>query len=278
MTTTEHAELAQNFLALHVPGSPLLLPNPWDVGTSKLFASLGCSALATTSSGFALSLGRPDYGIDREEALAHSAAIAAATPLPVTADLENGFAHDPEGVAATVDAAIETGLAGCSIEDHTRDAADPIYEIAHATERVAAAAEAAHGGPVRFVLTARAENHLHGRTDLGDTIKRLLAYERAGADVLYAPGLVEPADIAQVLDAVSLPVNVLALSGGPTVPELADLGVARVSIGSAFSLVAFEAAANAARELLGPGTLDFWESAGRARSFARAALAIEDAR
>jgi len=275
-SATAQAALAETFLALHNPGTPLLVPNPWDAGSAKLFASLGFSALATTSSGFALTLGRVDYGLARDQALAGAAAIAAATPLAVSADLENGFAHDPRGVSDTVEGAIAAGLAGCSIEDHTGDPADPIYDIDHAAERVAAAAEAAHGGTVHLVLTARAENYLHGRADLDDTIERLCAYERAGADVVYAPGLVTSHDIGRIVEAVEVPLNVLLSPGGPTVPELAALGVARISIGGAFSLVAFEAVATAAREFLGPGTLGFLERAATGRTLAADALQIED--
>jgi hypothetical protein len=181
-------DLAAHFLALHRPGEPLLLPNPWDVGSARVLASLGFAALATTSSGFAATLGRPDGAVTLDQAIAHGGQIAAATPLPVTADLENGYADDPPGVAETVRLAIEAGLAGCSIEDFTGRAGDPIYEVSLAAQRVAAAAEAAHTGPRRLVLTARAENHLHGRDDLADTIARLQAYAEAGADVVYAPG------------------------------------------------------------------------------------------
>lgn len=269
MTTADY------FLALHTPGTPLLAPNPWDVGSAKLFASLGFSALATTSAGFAFALGRPDHGIGRDEALAHSVDIVAATPLPVTADLENGFGDDPPGVADTVTRAAATGLAGCSIEDTTGDADDPIFDIAQAVERVAAAVEAAHTGPARLVLTARADNYFHGRADLPDTIERLRAYEAAGADVVYAPGLTAPDDIARVVDAVSVPVNVLAFPSGPTVPELADLGVARVSVGSAFSLVSVAATATAARELLVDGTLGFWDLAAAGLGDAAAAVEID---
>src|SRR5215208_6354097 len=184
-----------DFLGLHHESTPLLLPNPWDVGSAKLLASLGFRALATTSSGFAATLGRVDGSVTREEALAHGAAIAAATALPVSADLENLFADDPEGVAQTVRLAIDAGLAGCSIEDYSGRDDDPIYDSAAAAERVAAAAEAAHSGPRPFVLTARSENFLHGRRDLDDTIARLQAYQEAGADVLYAPGLRSIGDI-----------------------------------------------------------------------------------
>ena len=186
---TDQAARAAAFLELHRPGRPLLLPNPWDAGSAKLLASLGFEALATTSSGFAATLGRLDGWVTREEALVHAAAIVAATELPVSADLENGFAETPDGVAETAAGAVAAGLAGFSIEDFTGDDDDPIYPIEVAVERVAAAAAAAHSGPAHVVLTARCENHIHDRPDLPDTIARLQAYERAGADVLYAPGL-----------------------------------------------------------------------------------------
>ncbi|MBT8216676.1 MAG: isocitrate lyase/phosphoenolpyruvate mutase family protein, partial [Acidimicrobiia bacterium] len=171
------------FREMHHRHHPLLLPNPWDVGSARLFASLGFEALATTSSGFAATLGRLDGGITRHEALSHAADIVAATDLPVSADLENGFAHDPAGVAETVRLAVETGLAGCSVEDYTGDPDDPIYPLDLAVERVGAAVAAAAG---RLVITARSENFLHGRPDLADTIARLQGFQDAGADVLYA--------------------------------------------------------------------------------------------
>ena len=212
---TSQSEKAAHFLDLHRPGSPLLLPNPWDQGSARVLAALGFQALATTSSGFAATLGRLDGSVSRDEALAHAAAVVAATELPVSADLESCFADDADGVARTVALAVEAGLAGCSLEDSTGEADEPIYDIGVATMRVAAAAEAAHAGPVRLVLTARAENYLHGRQDLTDTITRLQAYQAAGADVLYAPGLKSLADIRQVVTAVDRPVNVLAGVGAP---------------------------------------------------------------
>ncbi|HVQ95299.1 MAG TPA: isocitrate lyase/phosphoenolpyruvate mutase family protein [Mycobacteriales bacterium] len=251
---------ADRFRALHVPGTPLLMPNPWDQGSARLLASLGFAALATTSSGYAGTLGRLDGSVSRDEALAHAAALIEAVAVPVSADLEDGFAADPAGVARTVTAAAATGLAGCSIEDSTRNADDPIHDLGLARDRVRAAAEAARAG--NLVLTARAENYLHGRTDLADTISRLQAYQEAGADVLYAPGLVELADIRQVVAAVDRPVNVLTWPGGPTVAELAGAGVARISVGGAFSLVAAGAVATAARELLDQGTYSFYRLAG----------------
>lgn len=259
MTTTPAA--AERFLALHTAGEPLLLPNPWDAGTAKLLASLGFRALATTSAGHAGSLGRRDGAVSREEALAHAREIAGATPLPVSADLENGFADDPEGVAATVRAAAEAGLAGLSVEDYTGDPEKPIYDAALAAERVAAAAEAARRADARIILTARAENHLRGVDDLTDTIARLRSFQAAGADVVYAPALRDLDAIRQVVQAVDVPVNVLLVPGGPTVAQLARAGVARVSVGGAFHLVATAAVTRAARELLEDGTTGFWSDA-----------------
>jgi 2-methylisocitrate lyase-like PEP mutase family enzyme len=245
------------FRELHKPGEPLLMPNPWDAGSARVLASLGFAALATTSSGFAATLGRLDGNISLDEALAHAAVMAAATGVPVSADFENAFADEPAGVAANISRAAGTGLAGCSIEDFTGRAGDPIYAAGLAAERVAAAAEAAHAGPVRLVLTARAENYLHGHPDLGDTIARLQSYQAAGADVLYAPGLTDADDIRAVVSSVDLPVNVLALPAAPPVPVLAELGVARVSVGGAFAWVAFDALAAAGRELLESGTYGY---------------------
>jgi 2-methylisocitrate lyase-like PEP mutase family enzyme len=257
VSTPEQAERAGRFLALHRPGRPLLMPNPWDVGSARLLAWLGFEALATTSSGFAATLGRPDGGVTRDQALAHGAELAAATELPVSADLENGFADDPADVAQTAAGAVAAGLSGFSIEDYTGDPEAPIYPLAHAAERIAAAAEVAHTGPARLVLTARCENHIRGRVDLGDTIERLLSYEKAGADVLFAPGVVAAAEIEAMVKAVSLPVNVLALKGAPPVSELGELGVARVSVGGAFAFAAAGAVVGAARELREQGTYGY---------------------
>jgi 2-methylisocitrate lyase-like PEP mutase family enzyme len=227
---------------------------------------LGFEALATTSSGFATTLGVPDGGTTREDALVHAAAIVEATDLPVSADLERCFADEPEGVAETVGLAIEAGLAGCSVEDFSGGPDGLIYDLPQAVERVAAASEAAHSGPVHLVLTARAENHLHGRDDLDDTIDRLQRFQEAGADVLYAPGLRDAGDIRRVVEAVDLPVNVLTMPGVPPVAELAEIGVARVSVGGAFAFAAYGAAAAAGRELLEQGTYGFRSLAGEGRA------------
>jgi 2-methylisocitrate lyase-like PEP mutase family enzyme len=269
----DHASTARRFLELHVPGRPLLLPNPWDQGSARLLARLGFQALATTSSGYAATLGRLDGSVTREEALAHAAGIAAATGLPVSADLERGFADDPAGVARTVRLAVEAGLAGCSVEDATGRPDEPIYDAGLAAERVRAAAEAAHRGPVHLVLTARAENHLHGRPDLADTIARLQAYQDAGADVLYAPGLRRLEDIGRLVASVDRPVNVLAVTGAPPVAELAAAGVARVSVGGAFAFAALGALVDAATELRETGTYGFAARAATGREAARSAFA-----
>ena len=255
------AERVAAFLQLHHGGRPLLIPNPWDRGSAKLLASLGFEALATTSGGFAATLGRLDGHVTRDEALGHAKLIASATDLPVSADLEDCFAGDPAGVADTIHRAIAAGLCGCSVEDYTRDPAAPIYELALATERVAAAAEAAHRGPVGLVLTARAENHIHGIHDLEDTIARLRAYEEAGADVLFAPGLTRPEDIRQVVESVNRPLNVVTRAGLPSVSKLAALGVRRISVGQAFAYGGYGALVEAARELLDDGTYGFMDRA-----------------
>jgi 2-methylisocitrate lyase-like PEP mutase family enzyme len=269
---TVQQDRATRFLQLHAGTQPLLIPNPWDAGSAKLLASLGFEALATTSSGFAATMGRLDGGVTRDEALAHSAAIVAAVDVPVSADLENGFADDPEGVAETVALAVDAGLAGCSVEDFTRRRDDPIYDAGLAAERVAAAAGAAHRGPVHLVLTARAENFLHGRSDLADTIARLQSFQEAGADVLYAPGLSSLDDIRAVVSAVDRPVNVLAMPNAPTVAELAGVGVKRISVGGAFAYAALGGVVEAARELREDGTYGFWKGAGAGAAAARTAF------
>jgi 2-methylisocitrate lyase-like PEP mutase family enzyme len=266
------ATKSELFLALHYGERPLLLPNPWDEGSAKVLESLGFLALATTSSGHALTLGRPDGAVTREEALAHSARIVSATSLPVSADLERCFADDPSGVAETVVLAKGAGLAGCSVEDFTGVPSEPIYDAGLAADRVRAAAETAHAGGAGLVVTARAENYLHGKPDLADTIARLQAFQEAGADVLYAPGLSGIADIRQVVAEIDKPLNVLAIGGGPSVPELAQAGVRRVSVGGAFAFAAVGALVAAARELLDHGTYSYLDGARRGRDAARAAF------
>ena len=269
---TDRAEQARRFLHLHQPGSPLLLPNPWDVGSALILRTLGFAALATTSSGHTATLGRPDGSLTRAEALEHATAIAVASGLPVSADLENGFGDSPEEVAATVRGALDAGLAGCSIEDSSRVGETPVYDLRLATERIAAAAKAAHEGPVRLVLTARAENYVRDRPDLSDTITRLQAYQEAGADVLYAPGLVRAEDIRALVTSVDRPVNVLALPGVPPVPELASLGVARVSIGGGFAFAALGALVQAATEFRNAGTYGYRALTTRGSAVTRSAF------
>jgi len=264
--------MAERFLALHRGDTPLLMPNPWDAGSARVLASLGFEALATTSSGFAATLGRLDGSVTRDEALAHSAAMVDATDLPVSADLENCFADEPSGVAETIRRAIGTGLAGCSVEDFTRDADDPVYELPLAAERVGAAAEVAHGGAVHFVLTARAENYVRGRRDLADTIARLQAYQEAGADVLFAPGVSDLDELRELIAAVDRPVNVLGRPGGPTVSELADVGARRISVGGGFAYTSLGAVVEAGRELLEEGTFGYGERAGTGATAARSAF------
>lgn len=269
---TDQAAKARRFLELHRPGQPLLMPNAWDVGAARILASLGFEALATTSSGHAATLGRLDGSVTREEALTHAAELVQATDLPVSADLENGFADAPAEVAETVRRAREAGLAGCSIEDFTGNEADPIYDLDLASERVAAAAEAAHEGPVPLLLTARCENHLHGRDDLDDTITRLTAYQEAGADVLFAPYVTQPEAVRRVLEAIDRPLNVLVRANAPLVSELAALGVSRISVGGAFAFAAFGELVEAARELRETGSYHFLERAGRGVEAAREAF------
>jgi 2-methylisocitrate lyase-like PEP mutase family enzyme len=266
------AEKAARFLVLHQLGHPLLLANAWDAGSARLLASLGFDALATTSSGYAATLGQLDYSVSREEAVGHAGVLVAATDVPVSADFEDGFAEDPTGVAETVRLALDVGLAGCSVEDWS-GADGQLYGVETAAERIAAAAEAAHAGPLHLVLTARAENYLRGNPDLRDTIARLQAYQEAGADVLYAPALDRPEDIRELVASVDLPVNVLGRAGAPSVPELTALGVKRVSVGGAFAFAAFGAAVNAATELLTKGTYGFTELSAVGSKAARAAFA-----
>jgi 2-methylisocitrate lyase-like PEP mutase family enzyme len=267
------AEKAERFRTLHRPGRPLLMPNAWDIGSGALLAWLGFEALATTSSGYAATLGRLDGAVNRGEALAHARDLSGSTDLPVSADLENGFADDPDGVAETTGLARKAGLAGCSIEDYSGRPEDPIYELGLARERMVAAAEVAHSGPVSLVLTGRAENYIRGREDLADTITRLQAYQEAGADVLFAPGLRSPEDIRDVVQSVDRPVNVLAMPGVPSVPELAELGVARVSVGGAFAFAALSTLVESARELREHGTYGYLERAGIGGRAARQAFA-----
>jgi 2-methylisocitrate lyase-like PEP mutase family enzyme len=254
-------EKAERFRELHQRPGAFLIPNPWDAGSAKLLAQLGFEALATTSAGFAFSAGRRDGPgpTSRDEMLAHCAVIVGASELPVSADLENCFGDAPEVVAETVRRAAAAGLVGCSVEDTTGDAERPIYDFALAVKRIEAAAAAARALPFPFTLTARSENFLHGRPDLDDTIKRLQAFEKAGADVLYAPGLPSLEAIKTVCAAVKKPVNVL--TSGRSLHELAAAGVKRVSVGSLLSRVAYGAFLRAAREMKESGTFGFAKDA-----------------
>lgn len=249
------------FAELHRGPATFVLPNPWDAGTAHVLTGLGFAALATTSAGLAFALGRRDGAnrVARDETLRNVRDIVSATHLPVSADLENGFGDSPEDAAETIRRAAEAGVVGGSIEDATGHPDAPIYNFQHAVERVAAAVEAVKALPFPFILTARAENFLYGRPDLGDTVRRLQAYEAAGADVLYAPGLPDTDAIRTVCQSIERPVNVLAGGAGPrlSVAELSELGVRRVSIGSALPRAALAIVVNAAREIAECGTFTF---------------------
>jgi 2-methylisocitrate lyase-like PEP mutase family enzyme len=258
------SEKGRAFRALHERDRAFLIPNPWDVGTARMLAHLGFEALATTSMGYAFSVGQRDNTVDRDRMMKHVSEIASATDLPVSADLENGFGDAPETVAETIRLAAVAGVVGGSIEDVKSEGpssrpADPIYSREQAAERIRAAVEAARGLPFTFTLTARAENYLHGRPDLKDTIARLQAYQEAGADVLYAPGLATKEDIAAVVNSVNRPVNVvMGLRGVQlTLSALSAMGVRRVSVGSALCRAALGAFLRAGREMRDHGTFTF---------------------
>jgi 2-methylisocitrate lyase-like PEP mutase family enzyme len=252
------ADKGRAFKALHEQGC-FVIPNPWDAGSAKLLTAMGFKALATTSAGLAFALGRPDGAdlVSRAETLENARAIVEATDLPVNADLEDGFGPRPEDAAETIRGAAAAGLVGGSIEDSTRGGSAPVYGIEHAAERVRAAAEVAHKLPFPFLLVGRAENYLHGRPDLADTIKRLQAYQEAGADVLYAPGLRSKEEVASVLAEIDRPLNALMGPGGATVEELARLGVRRVSVGGSLYRAAIGGFMRAARELKERGSFGF---------------------
>ena len=256
MSLLQH-EKAARFRALHAAPGAFVIPNPWDAGSARLLAGMGFSALATSSSASAGTLGRSDYGVTREQALALARAIVEAVNVPVTADLEDGFGAEPESVAETVRLAAGIGLAGCSIEDAPGDGKPHALELA--TERIAAAAEAVRSLPFPFVLTARAENYVRGIADLDDTIRRLVAYERAGADVLFAPGLPDLAAVRTMCSAVSKPVNVVGSlqDGACSVAQFAEAGVKRISLATALYRAAMMGVRDAAREILTQGTFSF---------------------
>jgi 2-methylisocitrate lyase-like PEP mutase family enzyme len=261
------SERGQVFRALHERNRAFIIPNPWDIGTTRLLTHLGFEALATTSMGYAFSAGQRDNTIDRARIMAHVSAIAAATDLPVSADLENGFGDAPEAVAETIRLAAAAGAVGGSIEDATGRPDHPIYDLDRAVERVRAAAEVTHALPFAFTLTGRAENYLHGRPDLKDTIRRLQAYQEAGADVLYAPGLASEDEIATVVRLVDRPVNVvMGLQGVQlSLSALSAIGVRRISVGSALCRTALGAFLRAAREMREHGTFGFAKEAASSR-------------
>jgi len=252
---TTHERRAR-FRALHERDEIFVMPNPWDVGSARLLQVEGFEALATTSQGFAWALGKQDGTVTRDELVAHVAELAASTPLPLNVDSERCYPDDPGGIAETASLLAEAGAAGFSIEDYD-PATNGMDPIDVATARVSQATTAVAGFVEPLVVTARAENHIRGVDDLDDTIARLVAYRDAGADVVYAPGLVDLEQIAQVVAAVGVPVNVLALPAGPTIPELASVGVRRVSTGSLLTSAAYGALVSGARELLGAGSSDY---------------------
>ena len=247
--TPSQRERAETFRALH-EGEAFVIPNPWDAGSARALEALGFAALAGTSSGFAFTLGRLDGNVSLDEAAEHVATLAAATSLPLSMDLENGYGREPEAAALAITRAAEAGAVGGSIEDW--DPAGELYAVEHAAERVAAACEAARTLDFPFTVTARAENHIRGNPDLEDTVARLQAYERAGADVLYAPGLRDAAEIRTVCEAVAKPVNVLARPG-MTMAEIVEAGAKRVSVGGALTWVAVNAMAEAAERIRDAG-------------------------
>jgi 2-methylisocitrate lyase-like PEP mutase family enzyme len=263
-------EKGRAFRALHERDHAFIIPNPWDIGSARILSHLGFEALATTSAGFAFSMGKADYAVGREAVIAHVSTLASATDLPLSADLENGFGDAPETAGETIRLAAAAGAVGGSIEDASGREHDPIYEQARAAERVRAAAEVAHGLGFPFTLTARAENYLHGRRDLQDTIKRLQAYQEAGADVLYAPGLASKEEISAVVSSLDRPVNVLmGLPGVPlSLEDLSAMGVRRVSIGSGLARAAVGSLIRAAREMREHGTFAFAEEAPNGRDIA----------
>ncbi len=257
----------ETFRLLHQRENAFIIPNPWDIGTARLLAHLGFESLATTSMGYAFSRGRPDGTLTREETLAYAAEIVNCSSLPVSADLENGFGDSPESAAETIRLAAEAGLVGGSIEDATGRPDNPIYELQHAADRIRAAAEIARSLPFPFTLTARAENFLWGRPNLSDTIKRLQAFQEAGAGVLYAPGLRTREDISAIVTSVDRPVNVIMGLQGVQLSliELSELGVKRISVGSSLARTALGSFLSAAREMREHGTFTWAAGAANPR-------------
>lgn len=265
MVSPTQQEKGEAFRSLH-EGDPFVIPNPWDAGSARFLAGLGFKALATTSGGFAFTLGRSDGNVTLDEVAAHVTTLDRATPLPISTDLENGYGAAPEDAATAISRAAEAGAVGGSIEDN--DPEEGIYELGHAVERVTAAAEAAHALDFPFTFTARAENHIRGNPNLDDTIERLQAYEKAGADVLFAPGLRAADEIKAVCDAVSKPVNVLAFAPlGLSMSEIAELGAQRVSIGSGLTWTAANAAVEAAERIVDEGDFSRLEMPGRVKEW-----------
>ena len=261
------AELAEAFRGLHERAGAFVIPNPWDVGSARVLAGMGFEALATTSSGFAYAMGKRDNTTSRDEVMAHLRALVANVDVPINADLGKAFGDDPETVAGAFREVAALGVAGASVEDDTGDEANPIYEFELAVERVRAAAEVTSALPFPFMLTARCENFLNGRRDLADTIKRLQAFQEAGADVLYAPGISTREEIAAVVSSVDLPVNVLIGMPGMamSVTELGELGVKRISVGGALARAAIGALLRAATEMRDAGTFTFTKDAASFR-------------
>jgi 2-methylisocitrate lyase-like PEP mutase family enzyme len=261
--TISQSEKAEKFRALHQGPGAFVIANPWDAGSARILAGLGFSALATSSGGFAGTLGRRDGRVTRDEALAHARAVSAAVDIPVSADLENGFGHTPSHAAETVRLAARTGLVGCSIEDATGEKDRPLYDFAQAVERIAASVEAARSTGFAFTLTARTENFLRGNPSLDDTIRRLQAFEQAGADVLMAPGLPDLASVKAVCSAVSKPVNFMAGIRGKSfgTAELVAAGVRRISLATSLYRAAISGLVDAAREVKDSGNFRYVETA-----------------
>lgn len=256
---TTQTEKAEAFRRLHERGSCFVIPNPWDQGSARILEHMGFKALASTSAGFAFSIAKQDLGITKASLMTHLAGVCQSTSLPVSADLQNGFGNDPEDVAVTILQAAKSGIVGGSIEDSSGDSGNPIYALELAAERVRHAAVAARSLGFKFTLTARAENYVNGHKDLQDTIRRLQAFQEAGADVLFAPGIATAEEIRQVVAAIDRPLNVLIGMPGMrlTVPQLQDLGVTRISLGASLARAAYGAMMRAATEILAQGSFDF---------------------
>lgn len=252
-------EKSQEFVELHKPGNCFVIPNPWDRGSAKLLSHMGFKALASTGAGFAFSQGCSDLGINAKEMLKHLSELASATDLPVSADLQNGFGDSPDDIAITIAEASKTGIVGGSIEDASGDSENPIYELEYAVERIKRAAGAAKSLGFKFMLTARAENYLYGRPDVKDTILRLQAYQEAGADVLFAPGIQSKDDIRSIVSSIDRPLNVIMGFQGVqlTVSELQELGVTRISLGGSLARAAYGELVRAAKEVLSEGSFNY---------------------